>query len=325
MAGTVAVVGSFNVDHVWTLDALPIPGETRSGAYSTGPGGKGFNQAVACARSGAATRFVCALGDDAGGVLARALAAAEDIDLRDACVDAPTGSAGIFVDAAGRNSIVVALGANARMSAAHVTRELEESASLSVVLVQLETPADAAHAALQQGHARGAITMLNPAPADAIVTPALLAIADVLTPNETEFAALLATHVQAANAADGIASLDDGTLHAACRALLPHGTVVVTLGAAGAFVSHPAGARRGDPDAAYRLGVRDVRVRDTTGAGDAFSGALAASLALDPKRPFARHAAYAMAYAGLSTEIPGAAVSMPSRATVVQRFDDLAT
>ena len=324
MAADVIVVGSFNVDHVWTLDALPVPGETRSGTYATGPGGKGFNQAVAAARSGATTRFVCALGDDMGGQLARALAAADDIDLRDAQADAPTGSAGIFVDAAGRNSIVVALGANGLVTASHVARELEGDTPLGVVLVQLETPVDAARAALGAGRARGAVAILNPAPADAAVTQDLLAAADVLTPNETEFAALLAAHAGEHRAPDAIAGLDDASLHAACRRLLPHGTVVVTLGASGAFVSHAAGALRGDAREAYRLPVRSVAVRDTTGAGDAFSGALAASLAADPARPFERHAAYAIAYAGLSTERPGAAVSMPRRHEVRARFPDVA-
>ena len=79
--GRVVVVGSFNVDHVWWCDALPQPGETRAGRYATGPGGKGFNQAVAAARAGASTRFLCALGDDAGAALARSLAQADGISL----------------------------------------------------------------------------------------------------------------------------------------------------------------------------------------------------------------------------------------------------
>src|SRR3546814_6950566 len=92
----VVVVGSFNVDHVWTTATLPRPGETLGGRYATGPGGKGFNQAVACARSGARTTFICALGDDPGGQLARALAADNGIDLRDLHSTEPTGTAGIY-------------------------------------------------------------------------------------------------------------------------------------------------------------------------------------------------------------------------------------
>lgn len=320
----VTVVGSFNVDHVWTLDALPVPGETRSATYATGPGGKGFNQAVAAARSGAATRFVCALGEDLGGQMARALAIADGIDLRDAVAAAPTGSAGIFVDAGARNSIAVALGANAELDAAHVRHELAGSDPPAVVLAQCESPPAAVRAALHDARTRGAVAMLNPAPADADVDGALLSDVDVLTPNETEFAALLTRHLGEAPAPEAIAGCGDSTLHALCRRLLPGGTVVVTLGAAGIFVSHPEEAHRGDARAAYRLPARPVHPRDTTGAGDAFNGALAASLALHPERAFATHASYAIAYAGLSTEQPGAAASMPRRDDVLARFGDLA-
>jgi len=98
----VVVVGSFNVDHVWRCETLPAAGATLGGDYASGPGGKGFNQAIAAVRSGARTAFVCALGNDLGGHHARALATADSIDLRDQTADVPTGSAGIFVDAQGR-------------------------------------------------------------------------------------------------------------------------------------------------------------------------------------------------------------------------------
>lgn len=317
MARAVLVVGSFNVDHVWTLDALPAPGETRSARYASGPGGKGFNQAVAAARSGAPTRFVCALGDDVGGQLARALAAAEGIDLRDAVSVEPTGSAGIFVDAAGRNSIAVAPGANGRLSAAHVEHELGDGA---VVLVQLETPVEAAERALALGRAAGAVTVLNPAPADAPTSDALLALADVLTPNETEFAALLARHGHADVDPDALAAMGDDRLHALCRRLAPRATVVVTLGAAGCFVSHPGTGRRGDEPDCYRVAALPVEVVDTTGAGDAFSGALSAALAASPDAPFRTHVTRAAAFASLSTERAGAAMAMLSAADVDARL-----
>lgn len=317
MSGAVLVVGSFNVDHVWTLDALPAPGETRSARYASGPGGKGFNQAVAAARSGAATRFVCALGEDAGGQLARALAAAEGIDLRDAVSPEPTGSAGIFVDAGGRNSIAVAAGANGRLSAAHVEHELGDAA---VVLVQLETPVDVAERALALGRAAGAVTVLNPAPADAPTRDALLALADVLTPNETEFAALLARHGHADVDPDALAAMGNDRLHALCRSLVPQATVVVTLGAAGCFVSHPDTRRRGDERDRYRVPALAVDVVDTTGAGDAFSGALCAALAASPGAAFAAAVTRAAAYASLSTERTGAALAMPHRTDVDARL-----
>ncbi|GAB6195965.1 ribokinase [Lysobacter xanthus] len=319
---TVVVVGSFNVDHVWTPDALPVPGETRSGGYASGPGGKGFNQAVAAARSGVATRFVCALGDDAGGTYARALAVADGIDLRDAVGDAPTGAAGIFVDGQGRNSIVVAPGANGLLDASHVAHAFAEGTAPSVVLAQLETPDAAATAAFEAGTAHGALAILNPAPADARPPEALLGRVDVLTPNETEFAALVQARLGDALDPAVVAAAPEASLHALCRRLLPCGTVIVTLGAAGVFVSHADARLRGDARPAYRLPACAVSPVDTTGAGDAFNGALAASIAARPERPFAAHVRYAMAYAGLSTERRGAAASMPARGDVLARFPD---
>jgi ribokinase len=316
----VVVVGSFNLDHVWMLDALPAPGETRAGRHASGPGGKGFNQAVAASRAGAATTFLCALGEDAGARLARELAAAEGIDLRAARSAAPTGSAGIFVAARGRNSIAIGAGANADLAPAFVAAQEDALGAAHVVLAQLESPLDTIMAALQRGRAHRATTLLNPAPANAQTTGALLALADVLTPNETEFAALLQRHAGQRIAADAVAGCADDALHAACRQLPARGTVVITLGAAGCFVSHPGDAPRGDTHACYRVPAEPVDAVDTTGAGDAFNGALAASLALDARRPFTDHVRFASRYAALSTEHAGAALSMPSRRQVLDRF-----
>jgi len=307
---SVVVIGSFNVDHVWSLSTLPRPGETRCGEYRTGPGGKGFNQATAAARAGAETAFLCALGADAGGQLARALAAADGIDLRDHASDAPTGTAGIYVDHEGRNSIVIGLGANATLSPEFVQAQKDVLERTRVVLAQLESPIDAVAMGFDLARQAGALTVLNPAPADADVPPSLLALADVLTPNESEFCAQLARHCGERIDAEAVAGMGDEALHALCRRLLPHGTVVVTLGEAGCFVSHVNDARHGDEQACYRLAASPARAIDTTGAGDAFSGALAASLASG--RPcFADHARFAGRYAARATERAGAASAMP--------------
>lgn len=319
MDGRVVVVGSFNVDHAWHCEALPRPGETLRGRYASGPGGKGFNQAMAAARAGAATGFVCALGEDAGGQLARALAAAEGIDLRDARSTEPTGTAGIFVGAEGGNSIVIGPGANATLDAGFVEAQRPAFEAAAVVLAQLESPVEAIAAALRIARAAGATTLLNPAPANAATTPELLALADVLTPNETEFAALLARHAGTRCDPATVATMDDAILQAHCRTLLPHGTVVVTLGAAGAFVSHAASRTRGDAPACYRVAAEPVAVVDTTGAGDAFNGALAAGLAGAAAR-FGDAIRFAARYASLSTEASGAALAMPRRAEVAVRF-----
>ena len=318
----VVVVGSFNVDHVWRSEILPPPGATHSGDYASGPGGKGFNQATACARSGAATAFVCALGDDLGGHHARSLATADGIDLRDQPASVPTGSAGIFVDAQGRNSIVVGPGANAVLSAEFVEGHAAAIAGATATLVQLESPLEAIAAALRLAREAGRIAILNPAPANVAVPRELLALADILTPNETECAALFARHLGERIDGEAIASLDSPRLHALCRDLLPGGTVVVTLGAAGCFVSHADGSLRGDDSAWYRLPAEPATAVDTTGAGDAFNGALAAALALRPGAPFAMHLREANRYAALSTERPGAALSMPDREALAARFPD---
>jgi len=318
----VIIVGSFNVDHVWRCDALPAAGATIAGRYASGPGGKGFNQAIAAVRAGVEPTFVCALGDDAGGRWARDLAAGDGLDLRAQASDEPTGTAGIYVDAHGRNTIVIGAGANAALSTDHVDAQSAVLAAASVVLAQLESPADTVLATLQAARQHGITTLLNPAPANAATTTELLAHADVITPNEIEFAALLARHLGERITADDVATLDGVTLHQHCRQLFPHGTVVVTLGATGVYVSHPDEALRGDPRPHYRVAAEAATVVDTTGAGDAFNGALAASLAENSVPTFADHVRFANRFAALSTERPGAALAMPLRADLLARFAD---
>jgi ribokinase len=311
--GRVVVVGSFNVDHAWRCVELPAAGATLAGEYASGPGGKGFNQAVAATRAGAATTFVCALGDDAGGALARSLAQADGIELRARHSDAPTGTAGIFVDARGRNSIVIGAGANADLDPGFVEAQADALGAASVVLAQLESPPAAIEAALGAARASGAVAMLNPAPANATVARELLASCDLITPNETEFAALLSTHCGEHLDPDAVAGSADERLHELARRLLPGGSVVVTLGGEGLFVSHPGSNLRGDERACYRLAAEAAQVVDTTGAGDACNGALAASMALRPGAAFREHAAFANRYAARSTERAGAALAMPYR------------
>ncbi len=307
----VFVIGSFNVDHVWHVSALPAPGATLNGRYASSPGGKGFNQAIAARRSGADVRFTCALGDDAVAELARKICASDGIDLRQATSDLPSGAAGIFVDASGRNSIAVGAGANASLTVDFVADALQGIGADDIALCQLESPPAAVAQALTLARANAATTVLNPGPANGTLDWALLDQVDLLTPNETEFATLLARVVGARLEPDTVDGIDQHTLHALCRDLLPIGTVIVTLGGSGCFVSHPEDDLRGDLHAFYRIPAEAVKVVDTTGAGDAFSGALVAALSQHPDRAFIEQVRFANRYAARSTEQTGAALAMP--------------
>ena len=316
----VVVVGSYNQDHVWRLDRFPGPGETRRGeSFATGPGGKGFNQAVACARQGARTALVAACGEDALGAGARALAAREGIDGRwRITAQHATGTAAILIDASAQNEIVVALGANEHLDPAFVRAQDDVFAGAQILLVQLENNLDAIRAALELGERHGLTRILNPAPVVTGLDPDLVRRADILTPNETEFALLLERLADARIDPATLTGRGGAELHALARRL-GVATVVVTLGAHGCFVSH-GDARRGDEAAHYRIAPESVNAIDTTGAGDAFSGALAAARVLFHNAPFRRAVVHANRCAALSTEKNGAASAMPTFAAVAERF-----
>jgi ribokinase len=275
----VCVVGSANLDLVAGAPRIPMPGETVLGTtYAEHPGGKGLNQAVAASRSGAAVVFVGAVGTDAAGERLRGVLADEAIDATGlATSDRPTGRALIVVDDRGENSIVVVPGANATVTA---PAPLPRS---SVMLCQLEVPIDAVATSLAVARAAGALTVLNPAPAAAL-PGAVLADCDVIVPNEHELALL-----------GGV----DALLAAGC------GAVVVTRGGAGVDV-HAGGTAGTAP---LHVPPFPVDVVDTTGAGDAFCGALAARLAAgDPLEVAVRWAAAAGA---LATTVAGAVPAQP--------------
>lgn len=314
-APDVVVVGSYVQDHCWSTDRFPVVGETRVGRFSSGPGGKGFNQAIACHRQGVWTLFVGAVGADSIADVARRFAAAEELQCHwQVIADRPTATSSIIVDAAGRNLIVVDLAANLSLSAEALDAAIVPG--VRVVLVQLETSLDATSAALKRAREVGALAVLNPAPMHPELTPELLALADIATPNETEFALLLERlAVPGGDVAPW--SLSDLDLHALCRSTgVP--TLVVTLGEYGCFVSHGR-EHRGDAAACYRLPRESVRAVDTTGAGDAFSGGLVAALA-NAGGCFRDAVSYANRVAALSTETIGTAPAMPTRAQVRARF-----
>jgi ribokinase len=320
MPARVVVVGSYNQDMVWRTARFPVPGETRLGAFDTGPGGKGFNQAIACARQGVATHFIGALGDDAIARGMRELALSEGLALHcETHAELATGTAAIVVEDSGQNLIVVGPGANAALSVAHITSQAAVIRATRVLVTQHEVNHAASLAAQKIARAAGVLCLHNPAPPVDARDLELVDGADLITPNETEFVQLLKLRGLDAPAAEAVAALPAEALHALCR-VLHAGTVVLTLGAQGAFVSHADAQPRDDGAKHYRAAPEQVRAIDTTGAGDAFSGALAAALARAPAEPFADAVRAAGRVAALSTERRGAALAIPRLSDVVQRF-----
>ena len=279
----VVVVGSANLDLVATLDHLPKPGETIVAlGYAEHAGGKGVNQAVACARMGARTAFVGCVGDDDAGMFLRGVLENEGIDTTMlSVVDMPTGRAFINVDGRGENVIVVVSGANTQVGVAQKPLVLPTS---HVLLMQLEIPLETVAAALNAARKNGSVTVLNPAPYKSL-TGEILSLVDVIVPNETESAACGGTQ----------ALLDSGVK-----------TVVTTLGEKGAQIA--TGSTSSDV-APYK-----VVAIDTVGAGDAFIGALSAELA---RGLTITDAAAVGAVAGaLATTVHGAVPSLPTRDAV---------
>lgn len=318
--GKVTIVGSFVQDHAWIVPTFPRIGETTiATAFATGVGGKGFNQAVAAQRLGATTRFVGALGDDALGESAQRWASSQQLDCAwEVLPTYPTAASSIVVDSTGRNLICVALGANGGLSAAFVRSALANSAPSEVVLAQLEVNLDATREALTAARREGALSLLNPAPLHPALDRDLLALADIITPNETEFQTLLRQLFKVELAADFFTH-SDAELHAWCR-LTGVATVVITLGDQGAFVSHDDDYKRGDARAFYRVEAIRVNTIDTTGAGDAFSGALANALAAGTDQSFREMVEFASRCAAFSTETVGTAPAMPTLDQVIARF-----
>ncbi|MFF3026539.1 ribokinase [Microbacterium sp. NPDC057944] len=335
----VIVLGSANHDTSVSMPRIPAPGETilATGAAS-GPGGKGLNQAVAAARSGAATTFVGAVGDDEAGERLRGVLIDEGVRVGLGTSDRPTGTAFVMVADDGENAIVVVAGANGDGAAitAEAASALASARSGDLVLAQLEVPLDAVLSAFRSAKERGATTVLNAAPSRPL-SEDQLALVDVLIVNQHECLDLAGAPVGgAADAAgapvvgvtddagasvEGVADdagapvegaaddagapvvgvTDDAVADAARFLAARVGTVVVTLGAAGALVLS-AGEET-------RIPAFPVTAVDTTAAGDTFCGALASRLAAGDALTAA--VPFASAAAALCVQRPGAAASAP--------------
>lgn len=276
----IAVLGSVNMDLVTTVTRRPEPGETISGRdFATMPGGKGANQAIAASRSGGRVRFLGAVGSDVFAPRLREVLHESGVQTdRLRTVEGPSGIATIVVEQDGENSIIVVGGANAAVTTLDAA-DLAVVAGADVLLCQLELPVPTVAAAMRHARAHSTVTLLNPSPVHDLPDQ-LWADTDIAVVNRGEARRLGAI-------------LDR----------VPH--VVTTLGADGAHHRGPDGSELAVPGVA-------VEVVDTTGAGDAFTGALAVAWRHGPRRALL----WACAAGALATTVLGASASQPDRAAI---------
>jgi ribokinase len=292
----IVVIGSYNTDMILSVNHLPKPGETiLGGEFNTSPGGKGANQAVSAARAGAAVTFIARLGKDILGDNARAGFIKDRIDVKHIIRDdsAPSGVALILVSKTGQNCIAVAGGANNRLSALDIEQSAPAITAADFIVLQLETPLKTVQAALKMAFQKDIPTILNPAPAQ-FLPDSILQHVSILTPNETE-----------AELLTGMKITDLKSAARAAAILLKRGvqTVIITLGAKGAFVA--------TKENQYHVPGYRVEATDTTAAGDTFTGALAVAAA--EGKTCLQAVRFGHAAAALSAMKRGAQVSIPKR------------
>lgn len=266
MVNHVVVLGSINVDTTYHVNRFPQPGETIAAqSKSSAPGGKGANQAVAAARSGAQTAFVGAVGSDNEGQYMLEALKENDIDTSHINIDKyhGTGSAAITLDANGQNDIMVYGGANQVMQPGEFGDLSELLTHTDFLIAQFETPQAVALDLFKQAKEQGVTTVLNPAPAHEIM-PELLQYTDVIAPNETECALLT-----------GIELTDEDSMLKSADYFRERGVkhLLITLGDRGVFYS--------TPDDHGLVPAFKVKAVDTTAAGDTFIGALCSQLEKD--------------------------------------------
>lgn len=295
-AGKLVVLGSINADHILNLDSFPTPGETVTGnQYQVAFGGKGANQAVAAGRSGANIAFIACTGEDDIGERVRQQLANDRIDVASVSVIAgeSTGVALIFVNGEGENVIGIHAGANAALSPVLVEAQKTRIAQADALLMQLESPLESVMLAAKIAHQHQTQVILNPAPAREL-SDELLALVDIITPNETEAEKLTGIRVE-----------NDDDAAKAAQALHSKGidTVIITLGSRGVWASV-----KGE---GQRVPGFKVQAIDTIAAGDTFNGALITALLED--KTLNEAIRFAHAAAAIAVTRKGAQPSVPWR------------
>jgi ribokinase len=294
----ILVVGSSNTDLIIKVPEIPRPGETLlGGVFQTFPGGKGANQAVAAARAGGDVVFIASVGDDTYGAEAVKGYKLDNINTDNIkiCKETPSGIAMITVSHKGENAITVASGANSVLTSADLDDTEKAFDEADMMLVQLETPLETVAKAIDLCKELDTRVILNPAPAAAL-SDEILSGTDIITPNETE-----------AESLTGVSIKDENDAGQAADILHEKGvrTVIITMGARGAFVSDPASACR------MLVPGFEAEAEDTTAAGDVFNGQLAVALAEGAPLQYAVQLAHAAA--ALSVQRMGAQSSIPKR------------
>lgn len=301
----ITVIGSLNMDLVVRCERLPQVGETLAGSeFHLIPGGKGANQAVSAARSGAVTRMVGCIGDDPFAALLLDSLVSSGVDTSGVATlkNTSTGTATIILENCGENRILIVAGANARVSPSFIEQQWPLIRQSDAILLQHEIPLETVSAILRRAHAEGILTVLNPAPVHSIQDE-LLALVDSLILNEIEAKALA-----------GMDVTDDQSAIRAAVNLQRKGvsTVIVTLGSLGAILCNK-------KEILFQPAFK-VETVDTTAAGDTFAGAYTASI-LTGKQP-AQALSFAAAASALSVTRLGAQTSIPGK-TEVESFCEL--
>lgn len=300
----ICVFGSYNVDVVANVPRFPVPGESLiANGSATGPGGKGINQAVAASYSGARVHFIGKVGNDEYGRIAQQYLADVNIDVHTLLRSEtePTGLALIYVaEGNAENMIAVNPGANLDIT----KKELQQCTAVveasDILLTQLENNIDALETLISTAHREGVYTIVNPAPYQD-VPPHLFAKINLITPNATEATLLTGVEVDSLSSAKQAAKVLHG---------FGVEDVIVTLGGLGALLS--------SKGKYLHIPRFPAKAMDTTGAGDAFNGALAA--ALSDGSDLLNAAMYAGAYAACAVENRGTAIAMPSRAAALKKL-----